>query len=190
MKERLPPTRVLVTGSREWTDRGRLERELLDELVTEAHEWGVHIRCGNDVAAYLRHQERKHWIHFILGDCKTGADWLARKWCEEHGVSHEVHEVSRRFERAESEIQRAMFFHHRNQRMVTEGKPDRYVAFWDGRRKPSGTCDTMARCTEAGVPGRTVPQSKRPRQLDLNSLPRLTNFESPRRGPSGDEDSG
>jgi len=176
-----------MTSSREWTDRGRLERELLDELVTEAHEWGVHIRCGSDVAAYLRHQERKHWIHFILGDCKTGADFMAILWCREHQISHEVHEMiglstydARRFTDAA---------HARNQRMV-DAKPDRYVAFWDGHKPPSGTLDTMIRCTVAGVPGRTVPMVVQGRQLKLLDLPRLTNFESPRRGPNGDEDSG
>lgn len=155
MKERMPATRVLVTGSREWTDRARLERELLDELVTEAHQWGVQIRCGSDPTPYLKHHERKYWVHFILGDCKTGADFMAHKWCEEHELSFEVHRITdgRQYtERFATEL-----MHARNQRMVDEGRPERFVAFWDGRRKPSGTCDTMSRCTIAGVSGRVVP---------------------------------
>lgn len=180
--------RVLVTGSRDWIDRPILERELLHELMLSAHNNRIMLRVPG-AEAYLTHAGALSCVHFVLGDCQDGADFLARKWCERYKVSHEVHVAARvRSVDDYDEIVRAN--HARNQAMVTTGNPSRFVAFWEGRIKPSGTCDTMARCTVAGIPGRTVPMTVQGRQLKISDFPRLTNFESPRRGPNGDEDSG
>ncbi len=64
---RLPlvePVRVLVTGSRYWTDRERLERELSDEVrIILAACHGILLRT-TDPAAYL--EERYHRGRVVL----------------------------------------------------------------------------------------------------------------------------
>lgn len=126
--------RVLVTGSRRWTNHLRLEEEL--EAEREA--------CFYNVI-------------FILGDCPTGVDRMAREWCQRNDVDFERYEVDH------NSRDRGRF-HDRNQRMVTQGKTDSFLAFWDGRDphdlddpEASGTLDTMKRCVRAGLPGRIVP---------------------------------
>lgn len=43
----------------------------------------------------------------------------------------------------------------RNQQMLDEGKPDRVLAFWQGKVRNSGTLDMIQRAVKAGVPVRT-----------------------------------
>lgn len=152
---RLEPTAVLVTGSRLWTDRVALE----GELTAEVHD--ILVRChlfvlrSSDPEAYLRHTQGR--VRFVLGDCPDGADHLARQWCEKHAVRHERFLVDVDVVRVDP----VAAFHDRNRRMVREGKPDRFLAFWDARDPKdgdaSGTLDTMKRCVRARIPGRIIP---------------------------------
>jgi hypothetical protein len=45
--------------------------------------------------------------------------------------------------------------HIRNQRMLTEGRPDAYLAFPGGK----GTADMVARCKRAGIPDAQAPKN-------------------------------
>lgn len=60
--------RVIVTGSREWKDWITLE-DVLDEL---------RLMYGKDLL-------------IVHGDCPTGADAGAQKWCDKHDVKYERH---------------------------------------------------------------------------------------------------
>jgi hypothetical protein len=46
----------------------------------------------------------------------------------------------------------------RNQQMIDEGRPDRVLAFWDGKSR--GTLDCITRAVAAGIPVRIVPVQK------------------------------
>jgi hypothetical protein len=148
------PVRVLVTGSRYWTDRERLERELGDEVrIILAACHGILLRT-TDPAAYLEERYHRGRVVFVLGDCPGGVDQLALEWCQDHSVDHNRFEVR-------PDLQSPRRYHERDRAMVEEGRPDRFLAFWDGRDpmdgEPSGTLHTMKLCVRAGVPGRIIP---------------------------------
>lgn len=63
--------RILVTGSRAWTDYNTLSKSLAIE-VTNA------MRSGLDVVV-------------VHGDCPTGADAMAQRFCEENDIETERH---------------------------------------------------------------------------------------------------
>lgn len=95
-------------------------------------------------------------VVLILGDCPTGVDLHALCWCHDRVVPHERYEV-----RIDGGGRPSVGeYHARSQRMVDEGRPDRFIAFWDGAASEGGPCSTLdliRRCARAGVPGRIVP---------------------------------
>jgi hypothetical protein len=70
----------------------------------------------------------------------TGADFLANAWSIDHDVDCETYYAEwKKFGRSAGAI--------RNQRMLTEGRPDLVVAFPGGK----GTADMVRRATNAGI---------------------------------------
>jgi hypothetical protein len=115
--------RLLVCGSRTWTDRARL-RQVLDQLVREHGDGQVTV---------------------IEGDAR-GADRLAGQLARRRGWALERYPADWRHEgRAAGP--------RRNARMLREGRPDLVVAFTVGPLAASrGTADMVRRAREAGVP--------------------------------------
>jgi YspA, cpYpsA-related SLOG family len=115
--------RLLVCGSRTWTDRPRLW-QVLDRLVSA-------------------HGDRQ--VTVIEGDAR-GADRLAGQLARRRGWRLE------RYPADWSGEGRAAGF-RRNARMLREGRPDVVVAFTVGPLHESrGTADMVRRAQEAGVP--------------------------------------
>lgn len=117
--------RVLVTGGRDYDDLASVCRAL-DEL-RDAHGRLTVIQGG-----------------------ATGADYIARYWCEKQNSVHMINEPAdwKRHGRAAGPM--------RNQRMLDEHKPDLVLAFDGG----PGTADMVRRAEAAGVPVRRVPRSR------------------------------
>ena len=132
--------RVLVTGSRDWNDRKAVWLAIFSE--------------------YLDANSSDEFV-VVHGDCPTGADRLAREWCEknQNAVTEERHSAN--WDRAcdESCYHKPrtkngrpycpMAGHLRNQEMVDLGA-DVCLAFplSDSR----GTRDCMKRAEAAGIP--------------------------------------
>jgi hypothetical protein len=115
--------RLLVCGSRAWTDRPRLW-QILDRLVSQ-HSDGQ--------------------VVLIEGDAR-GADRLAGQLARERGWRLE------RYPADWTRQGRAAGF-RRNARMLQQGRPDLVVAFTVGPLAASrGTADMVRRAQEAGVP--------------------------------------
>ena len=115
--------RLLVCGSRTWTDRARL-REVLDQVVADHGDGQVTV---------------------IEGDAR-GADRLAGQVARERGWRLE------RYPADWTREGRAAGF-RRNARMLREGRPDLVVAFTVGPLADSrGTADMVRRVRAAGVP--------------------------------------
>jgi YspA, cpYpsA-related SLOG family len=115
--------RLLVCGSRTWTDRARLW-QALDQLVSQ-HGYGQ--------------------VVLIEGDAR-GADRLAGQLARERGWALE------RYPADWTRQGRAAGF-RRNARMLRQGHPDLVVAFTVGPLQESrGTADMVRRAREAGVP--------------------------------------
>jgi hypothetical protein len=115
--------RLLVCGSRTWTDRARL-RQVLDQIVAE--------HCHGQVTV-------------VEGDAR-GADRLAGQLARERGWAREVYPADWQ-RRGPSAGPR------RNARMLREGRPDLVVAFTVGPLARSrGTADMVRRAQQAGVP--------------------------------------
>lgn len=151
----LEPVRVLITGSRRWRDRLKLERELIAEAIAICRE-RRDVPLVDEAAEWLA-RAPQHAI-FIVGDCPDGADAIAFAWCRQPWPGVPALSISQFC--ARPDLPSPQRFHERNQAMVDEGRPDRFVAFWEGDRRDGeadGTLDTMRRCVRAGVPGRIVP---------------------------------
>jgi hypothetical protein len=119
--------RLLVCGSRTWTDQARL-RQVLDQVVSE-HDDGQ--------------------VTVIEGDAR-GADRLAGQLARERGWRLE------RYPADWTREGRAAGF-RRNARMLREGRPDLVVAFTVGPLAESrGTADMVRRAQEAGVPVQVI----------------------------------
>ena len=116
--------RLLVCGSRTWTDRPRLW-QVLDRLVRDHGDGQV--------------------VTVIEGDAR-GADRLAGQLARERGWRLE------RYPADWTREGRAAGF-RRNARMLHQGHPDLVVAFTVGPLQHSrGTADMVRRAQEAGVP--------------------------------------
>jgi hypothetical protein len=115
--------RLLVCGSRTWTDQARLW-QVLDQVVTEHGDGQVVL---------------------IEGDAR-GADRLAGQLARERGWRLE------RYPADWTRQGKAAGF-RRNTRMLQQGRPDLVVAFTVGPLAESrGTADMVRRAQEAGVP--------------------------------------
>ena len=116
--------RLLVCGSRTWTDLARL-RQVLDQVVSDHSDGQV--------------------VTVIEGDAR-GADRLAGQLARERGWRLE------RYPADWTRDGRAAGF-RRNARMLRQGRPDLVVAFTVGPLAESwGTADMVRRARAAGVP--------------------------------------
>jgi hypothetical protein len=115
--------RILVTGSRNWTDREAIAEALLAVRDNQA-------------------PTRSTVMELVHGDCPTGADNIADRWARTWGWKVEPHPADwNRYGRKAGPI--------RNQQMVDLGA-DVCLAFplSDSR----GTYDCMTRAKAAGIP--------------------------------------
>lgn len=120
--------RVLITGSRNWTDRARIADRLFDlALIAE---------------------ETSAWWPFVTlvhGDA-PGADTIAKQEGEKLGFLTEPHNY-RKFISPTCSPKRAPL--ERNTHMVNLGA-DLCIAFW--KDNSSGTADTVNKARAAGIP--------------------------------------
>jgi hypothetical protein len=120
------PLRVLVTGSREWWDKGMVAAEI------------VRVATENSVSL--------HDVVVVHGDCPIGADMIAERFCFMNDIKTEPHPADwDRYGRTAGFL--------RNTQMVALGA-DICLAFWNGTSH--GTADTIAKARRAGIPVRVV----------------------------------
>lgn len=132
--------RLLVCGSRDWTDSGEIAHHMALMFGKETDRLVIHGNCGD-----------------LLARPPRGADVLAG-WCAAGvGAACEVYAVDPRLDgRWPSAGPR------RNERMLREGRPDHGLAFgalWKrlmGMQKRTGTGDMVQRMLDAHVPVRWV----------------------------------
>lgn len=117
--------RVLVCGSRTWTNREMLRRQL-DRLVDQ---------CTDNILA-------------VIHGCAQGADLLAKEWATDVAGIYTVNVALMEFP-ANWRIHGKSAGFIRNQQMLTEGKPDLVLAFWDGKSR--GTKHMIDLAKKAGV---------------------------------------
>jgi hypothetical protein len=108
------PYRILVTGSRDWTDQDRVWLEL-----------------GNAVSTLDIDRE----IVIVHGGCWAGADKMADEWARKYGATPEVHHPDWKIGRAAGPL--------RNRHMVTLGA-DVCLAFIRNRSKGASHCAHIA----------------------------------------------
>lgn len=145
--------RIIVTGSREWTDKQTL-RSALDSLLAE-------IPTNEDVV-------------IVHGACPRGADQMADEWARHAaftglGVTVEPHPADWKMGKQAG--------HWRNQHMVNLGA-DMVLAFFHTGAPNRGTADCVRRAEEAGIPVRRYPQPPTPEQiaawaLEPDDVPKL-----------------
>lgn len=123
--------RVLVCGSRGWTDRDKMRQEL-----DAASDIGGLGEMAHMVIDKVPPQE----MVIIHGNAR-GADKMAGEIAEELGYQVEVYPAD-----WAKYGKQAGFI--RNQQMLREGKPDMCIAFWDGKSR--GTLDMIERAKAAG----------------------------------------
>lgn len=122
--------RILVTGSRDWTDRGRLTSEL-GCAITEA----------------LKGDRWYPDIVIVHGDCKTGADAMAARLAKAYRYRTEPHPADWR---PDGVLDRSAGF-RRNAEMVALGA-DLCLAFIKDDSAGASHCARMAE--QAGIPTR------------------------------------
>ncbi|MGI5245451.1 SLOG family protein [Dactylosporangium sp. CA-139066] len=105
--------RVLVTGSRDYSDRDFIRGTL------------------NSLARYAE-MSRREELELIVGDCETGADAHARDWADDYGYEKRVFE-------ADWATHNRAAGPRRNVRMVDEGRPDIGLAFFEPGARNRGT---------------------------------------------------
>lgn len=111
--------RLLISGSRDW----ELEEILRMKIIQK----------------WIEHPD----LVVVFGDCPTGADAQAKKFCEEYDLSHEDPYEAEwgKYGNGAGPI--------RNQRMV-DTKPDYALFFMTPNSR--GTKDCLRRAIEAGIP--------------------------------------
>lgn len=115
--------RILITGSRQWTDRVRLESILWYEST-------------------ILHPQRPFTV--VHGDCPRGADRMTRDWCEKHpSITQEKHSANW------DQFGKSAGF-RRNAEMVNLGA-DLCIAFVTLPRT-KGTDHTISLAVAAGIP--------------------------------------
>lgn len=132
------PRVVLLTGSRDWTDVGLI------------HDTLAGLRASVP-GLVIRH-----------GDCPTGADAIAKAWCDANAVAQDpVPADWAAHGKAAGPI--------RNQAMLDrEPRPETYVAFHKGQSR--GTQDMIDRCRKAGIRGKIYGSE----QDAIESMQRMT----------------
>lgn len=110
--------RLLVTGSRKWKDKEALFH-YLNRMFLQFHD-----------------------IVIVHGNCRNGADAMAKEWAETNGIPHEPHN-------AQWDIYGKAAGHIRNKQMV-DTNPDRAVAFISGESR--GTRNCISHIEKAGIP--------------------------------------
>jgi hypothetical protein len=118
------PLRLLVCGSREWTDR-----ELLAATVDQA---------------VAEHGAGRPGVVLIEGDAR-GADRLAGQLARARGWQLEVYPADWQHHGRSAGIRR-------NARMLREGRPERVLAFTDDLGSSRGTADMVRRACAARLP--------------------------------------
>ena len=124
--------RVLVCGSRGWTDRQAVEDALCALLPSQGEKTTVVLihgaaRGADQVAADVARSLNTTMREADFAIHAFPADW--KKYGRYAGFV-------------------------RNQQMLDEGKPDLVLAFWDGKSR--GTADMINRTRRAGVPVRII----------------------------------
>jgi len=113
--------RVLVCGGRDYASASMSQRDHVHMSLTDLHG-----KLGP--------------FTVVIHGCATGADQEGRAWAQMMGVKEAPFRADwHTHGRAAGPV--------RNQRMLTEGKPDLVVAFPGGR----GTADMVRRARAAGV---------------------------------------
>jgi YspA, cpYpsA-related SLOG family len=121
------PVRILITGSREWTDWRLLH-------------WAL-----KDAARGVRWDE----VTVVHGDCPSGADFFAGDFARCAGMTEERHPADwDKHGKAAGPI--------RNQEMVNAGA-DVCLAFFQPGAANRGTRDCASRAERAGIPVRRYP---------------------------------
>lgn len=124
--------RILITGSRTWI--GPQARWLLEEVLRGGHVLSE--KLGEDLI--VRH-----------GDCSSGADAMARIWCERNDITQEKRP-------ANWSLGKGAGF-ERNRDMVLEGGVDLCVGFVNEVDGPSrGTRHCLRHAAEAHIPTRVI----------------------------------
>lgn len=112
-------------------------------LVCGGRNYGNVTRVAQELAAL--HGEIPHDCMLVIQGGATGADRIARVWCEHNFVQYANYAADWN---AHGKAAGPM----RNQRMLDHGKPDIVLAFPGGR----GTADMVRRAKAAGVPVREI----------------------------------
>lgn len=121
--------RILVTGSREWTD------------------WRLLHRAVEDVTKGILGLE----VTIVHGYCPTGADHFAGDYARCAGMTEEPHPADwARYGKKAGAI--------RNQEMADAGA-DVCLAFFEPGRPSKGTTDCVFRAKRAGIPIRLYPEA-------------------------------
>jgi len=133
--KRAGPLRLLVCGSREWTDRDLLA-VTVDQAVTE-------------------HGRGRPGVVLIHGGAR-GADRLAGQLARARGWELEVYPAEWDRDGRSAGVRR-------NHRMLQTGRPELVLAFTDDLAASRGTADMVCRARRAGLPvlvvGHPVPES-------------------------------
>jgi hypothetical protein len=136
------PYRILVTGSRDWTDEEILLGALAHAVVTG-----------------LRHHDHVVVVH---GACRTGADAMTDRTCRVRGVSLERHpadwdapcrpecEPGHRRPRQDGTTCCPAAGHYRNQEMADRGAHV-CLSFFQPGSANRGTSDCVCRAIAAGI---------------------------------------
>jgi len=129
--------RILVTGSRDWTNRNAIGHALMDGY----RQWWskTHPDPGENDWMMTMVQDGVTLVH---GDCR-GADRIAADWARQLGWTVEPHPADWKMGKAAGRW--------RNQHMVKLGA-DVCLAFYLTGAENSGTQDCVAKATEADIP--------------------------------------
>ncbi len=132
MRDSPIPIRVIVCGSRHWSDRQAIKDRL----------WNI----GNE-------HLNKTLVH---GACPTGADAIAADVVA-NDLGGATYGWTVAAFPAAWEAEGNSAGPRRNERMAMAGA-DLCLAFWDGQSR--GTADMIARCVRHGIPVRIVPKGR------------------------------
>lgn len=149
------PFRLLITGSRKWTDTRSVEQVLRYYLRRAVHSGyrlvvvqGEALEGADRIASdWATHAERVGWA--VTNEAHP-AQWSV--------CSHERCHPGHQIRRPSGRLYCPYAGFARNQRMV-DSRPDACVAFW--RAGSSGTRDCRARVADAQIPELTLYWSQR-----------------------------